>query len=166
MMRASEMFHAAQQAEEELKILRARVRHYEDLGLTITSTGNASGSGNKGASRVEIAVVGMIDAARDLEAKMAHYAAIVAHAENVISRIESQKFRQILTLHYLCGWSLKSISDELGYRDTNSVYRAKGWALRAAQQIINREEELNRGREGFEAAKVAARPGEVERSGH
>ena len=165
-MRASEMFHAAQQAEEELKILRARVRHYEDLGLTITSTGNASGSGNKGASRVEIAVVGMIDAARDLEAKMAHYAAIVAHAENVISRIESQKFRQILTLHYLCGWSLKSISDELGYRDTNSVYRAKGWALRAAQQIINREEELANGRKGFEAATDAARSGAVERQSH
>lgn len=165
-MRASEMFHAAQQAEEELKILRARVRHYEDLGLTITSSGNASGSGNKGSSRVEIAVVGMIDAARDLEAKMAHYAAIVTHAENVISRIESQKFRQILTLHYLCGWSLKSISDELGYRDTNSVYRAKGWALRAAQQIINREEELANGRKGFEATAAAARPGAVERSGH
>ena len=137
MMRASEMFHAAQQAEEELKILRARVRHYDDLGLTITSTGNASGSGNRGASRVEIAVVGMIDAARDLEAKMAHYAAIVAHAENVISRIESQKFRQILTLHYLCGWKLPKVGEALGYEDRNSVYRAHGWALVEMQKVMD-----------------------------
>jgi hypothetical protein len=46
----------------------------------------------------------------------------------------------ILNYRYLCGWSYKSISDELKYNDPNSVYRAHGWALREAQKIINLQE--------------------------
>jgi hypothetical protein len=63
---------------------------------------------------------------------------LIAEAEQVISRIEHDRLRRILTLRYLCGMSLRSISDELGYKDSNSVYRAHGYALLAAQKIIDR----------------------------
>jgi hypothetical protein len=66
--------------------------------------------------------------------------AIIARAEQIIRNIPQEKYRMILNYRYLCGWSYKSISDELKYNDPNSVYRAHGWALREAQKIINKQE--------------------------
>jgi len=52
--------------------------------------------------------------------------------------VPQERYRQILTYRYLCGWTFRSISDELEYNDPNSVYRAHGWALHEAQTVLNR----------------------------
>ena len=77
---------------------------------------------------------------RTLEEQIRQYARTIALAEKVISQVPQEKYRQILTLRYLCGWSFRSISDELGYKDPNSVYRSHGWALMEAQKILGRED--------------------------
>ena len=128
-------------AESRLKVLQAKLRHFEELGLTITSQTSAVGGHQAGTSRVEMAAIGMVDSTRDLEAQVTKYAQIVRGAEAIIDQIHTQKFRDLLTYRYLCGWSLRQISDQMGYKDANSVYRAHGWALAEAQQILNRQEE-------------------------
>ena len=123
-------------AEREIKLLAAKKRHFEDVGLSISPkiTG-MPGSGQRGASRVETAAVGMVDIMAKLNRQIDEYARIIGEAENLISRMPHEKYRQLLTLRYLAGMSWPSISDEMGYRDRNSVYRAHGYALIEARKV-------------------------------
>ena len=138
-MRAKQFFQQVQQAERELKVLTAKLRHYEDLGLQITSRLGGIGGKQKGARKTEAAAVGFLDSARDLERQVNEYTTLINKAEQVIKQIRQEKYRQILSYRYLCGWSFRSISDELKYNDPNSVYRAHGWALTEAQKILNKQ---------------------------
>ena len=142
-MRAKEFFLQVRRAERELKVLTAKVRHFEDLGLSITPQLGGVGGKQRGASRTEAAAVGFLDSTGDLNKQIQEYTRLIARAEQVIKRIRSEKYRQILTYRYICQWSFKSISDELAYRDPNSVYRAHGWALMKAQEILDTEEKKN-----------------------
>lgn len=136
-MRAKEYFTQIQKAETKLSLLQAKLRRFEELGLTITSNTSAVGGHQAGTSRVEMAAIGMVDALRALQAEIDKYTAVIADAEAVIAQVKQEKFQQILTLHYVCGWSLKSISDHLHYEDENSIYRAHGFALAEAQRILD-----------------------------
>ena len=127
-------------AEHDLVTLRARVAHYEDLGLSITSHMSSTPvQGQKGASRVETAAVGIVDGLQSINAKIGAYEAIVSHAENLIGRVPQEPYRRLLTLRYLCGWKLPRIGDELRYTDRNSVYRAHGWALVKFGEVLEKD---------------------------
>ena len=136
---AKRFFQQVRQAESELKVLNAKLRHYEDIGFSIGSSSGAIGNKQRGTSRVELAAIGAVDVFRQLHEQQKEYMAIIARAEQVIRGIRQEKYRQILNYRYLCGWSFKSISDELAYNDPNSVYRAHGWALHEAQMILNKQ---------------------------
>ena len=141
-MRAKDFFRAVIHAERELMMLRAQIAHLRDVGTSI-SGGNIDGcvvSHSRGGSRVESAAMGIYDATRKLEDQVREYTKVITKAQKVISMIPQDKYRQILTLRYLSGWSFRSISDELRYNDPKSVYRAHGWALAAAQRVINEKE--------------------------
>ena len=88
-----------------------------------------------------MAAIGKVDVLRDLVDQQREYMAIIARAEDIIRQVPQEKYRLILTYLYLLGKSPKWISDELEYNDPNSVYRAKGWALWEAQQIMNKQEQ-------------------------
>lgn len=139
-MKAKEFFRQVQRAERELKLLKAKVQHFEDLGLQITSHIGGIGAKQRGASKTEAAAVGYLDSTANLTKQIYDYTALIARAEQVINAVQQEKYRQILTYRYLCGWSFRSISDELKYNDPNSVYRAHGWALTEAQKVLNMEE--------------------------
>ena len=155
-MRAKDFFRQVLRAESQFKQLTARLRHYEDIGLTITGTGSGIGGNQRGSSRVELAAIGMVDATSHLVAEIREYQQIIARAEAVISAVPQEKYRQILNYRYLCGWSFRSIADELRYNDPNSIYRAHGWALHEAQIILNRGDKINgRTQEGSAPAPEA-----------
>ena len=136
-MTAKEYLMQVSRAERELKTLRAQLDHYEDIGLLITpSISHTGGSGQRGASRVEAAAVGMIDTLAEIRERIAEYTAITAAARATIDKIPQERYRRILILRYLCGWSWSSISDELMYNDRNSVYRAHGYALTALKKVM------------------------------
>ena len=141
-MRAKDFFRQVVHAERELMAIRAKIRHYQDIGYSITggSMDSPVVSHSRGSSRVEAAAMGIFDATAELEKQAAEFLAIVRNAEALIARIPQDKYRQILTLRYLAGWSFRSISDELRYEDPKSVYRAHGWALSEAQKVLNKEE--------------------------
>ena len=66
-------------AERELKTLRAKLRHYEDIGLTITRhSTDTPVRASRGSSRVENAAVGIVDVLSDIEGKIRAYTAIVS----------------------------------------------------------------------------------------
>ena len=139
-MKAKDFFLQVRQAESKLKTLTARLSHYEEIGLTLSPSNNGPGSGGqRGTSRVELAAIGMVDATSHLTDEIKRYQAIVNRAEAVIAQIRQEKYRLLLNYRYLCGWTFRSISDELRYNDPNSIYRAHGWALREAQIILDRE---------------------------
>lgn len=117
-------------AEREIKTIRARLRHYREMGMG--SPGNMSNTPvthSKGFSSVETAAVGIVDTLNALNANLGAYTAIVRDAEKLIERVPQENYRRLLTLRYLCGMSFRSVSDEMNYTDRNSVYRAHGWAL-------------------------------------
>ena len=127
-------------AERELKSLKARLAHYEDMGLSITShMSDAPVSASKGSSRVEMAAVGFTDTLDTIRRKIGAYTVIISDAEKMIAKIPQERYRQLLTLRYLAGMSFPSVGDEIGYRDRNSVYRAHGWALWELQQVLDQD---------------------------
>ena len=126
------------EVEREMGLLLAKKRHYESMGFSITPklTG-MPGSGQRGISKVELSAIGMVDILAELDAKIEEYARIIREAEAIIARIPQEKYRQLLTLRYLARMSWRSVSDELGYKDRNSVYRAHGYALLEAKRVKN-----------------------------
>lgn len=142
-VKAKELFRQVRIAESELRVLNAKREHFLDLGMSVGGTGGAIGNRHRSSSRVELAACGAVDALVDIENQRARYMAIIAYAEKVISQIPQEKYRQILDYRYICGKSLRWISDELEYNDPNSIYRAHGWALKEAQKVLNKMEKAD-----------------------
>ena len=136
-MTAKEYLGQVRKAEQELIAISAKKRHYLDLaqaiGAKMSSTVvQASGNGSK----TETAAIGLYEMTKLLDEKEKEYVDMVKKAEETIAKIKQEKFRQILTLRYLCRWSWKSIQDEMGYKDQKSTYRCHGYALRELQKIM------------------------------
>jgi len=139
-MKARDYFRQIRSIERELKLLRARIRHYNDIGLSITGGTMDSPvvSHSRGSSRVETAAIGLYEAKFALERQVDEYVIRIREAEQMVGFLANERYRQILTLRYLADWTWKSISDELGYRDPKSVYKAHGYALAAVQEILDK----------------------------
>ena len=138
-MKAKDFFKRAGDAEYEIRSLEALREHYIDIGTSIASHwGSTPPSGASRTSKVESAVLGMVEAEQGVCERIKAYMQIVLEAEKVISKIPQYKFRQILTLHYLAGLSLAETGKRLKYEDRNSIYRAHGWALAEAQKILDK----------------------------
>lgn len=142
-IKAKAFFQSVLRAEKELKLINAKLEHYEELGFSMGGAAGVIGNKQKGTSRVELAAIGAVDALRDLHDEQSRYLAIIARAEQIIRDVPQERYRQLLTYMFLLGKSPRWVTDELGYRDPNSVYRAKGWALWEAQKIINKMEDDN-----------------------
>jgi len=138
-MNAKAYFQRVLEVENELKMARAKIRHYEDIGYSITGGTMDSPvvSHSRGSSRVETAAMGIYAATEALEAQVKEYLSVIREAERIVSQVPQTRYQEILTLRYLAGWSFRSISDELGYRDSKSIYKAHGWALAAAQKVLD-----------------------------
>ena len=138
-------FKDVARAEHRITVLTARLEHYKSMGLSVTTHLDAVGGSHarNGSSKVEEAVVGMTDMVESIQEELARYREIVKEAEDLIAKVPQERYRMLLELHYLCGRSLRSISDDLGYTDYNSIYQAHGWALQTADRIAR--EEMNDG---------------------
>ncbi len=136
-MQAKEFMLRVHRAEQELKLINAKKRHFMDLAMSIGSgMGNAVGGKPSGASRVEKAVVSLTDLTIELSVKEKEYVDLIRKAESLIDKLPQERHRQVLTLRYLSGWSWSNISDELNYKDAKSVYRVHGWALQELQKVM------------------------------
>jgi len=125
-------------AERQIRTIQAQIDHYRDLGLRITSSmSNTPISASKGSSRVESAAVGIVDGLESLNANLRAYTVKCDHAVELINMIPQERYRRLIILHYICGWKLPKVGEELGYQDRNSVYRSHGWALVEMQKVLD-----------------------------
>lgn len=128
---------SVQKAENELRIISARKRHYNDLIAAIGANMRpvvVQTSGNS--SKVETAAIGLVDLVEKLSAKERDYVALVQKAEALIDTLPQTKFREVLKRKYLAGESWKTIRDEMGYKDEKSVFRCHGYALKELQKLM------------------------------
>lgn len=137
---AKEYLQQVAYAERQIQTIRAEIDHFRDLGLRITSSmSNTPISASKGSSRVESSAVGIVDGLGALNANLIAYEAKYDYAKKLIEMIPQERYRRLITLHYLCGWKLPKVGESLGYEDRNSVYRAHGWALVEMQKVMDAE---------------------------
>lgn len=136
-MKAKDFMLQVQEAEEELKLVAAKRRHFQDVMLSIGAKMSSTAvHASNNASKTEIAAIGLWETTKLLEEKEQEYVAMIKKAEELIAKLKQKKFRQVLTYKYLCNWSWKSIMDQLGYKNEKSVYRCNGYALRELQKLL------------------------------
>ena len=93
-MQAREFMERVRQAEEELKLIAERRRHYMEMATSTTSRLTPVVVKTGPSSKVENAVVGMTDLLTRLDVREAEYTAIVQQAEQLIERIEHPRTAQ------------------------------------------------------------------------
>lgn len=136
-MTSKEFFRRVWEAQKEISIINMRREKYLSIavGMGGMSETGIHATGNK--SKVELAALSLVELSDRLGNTAAEYAKLVSDAEGLISRLERQRHRQVLTLRYIEGRPWKAISDIMGYQDEKSVFRVHGWALKAAQQLLD-----------------------------
>ena len=135
-MTAKEYMIRVRKAEEELEILFARKRHYNDLILSMGSSPDADRVQHGISSKTETVAIGLVSLSAKIDEKIEEYTKIVAEAEELINKLPQEKFRKVLTFKYLCGHSWKLLQDELDYADAKSVFRCHGFALKELQKLM------------------------------
>lgn len=136
-MRAKDYFQSVRDAERRIKMLNKRREHYRENACMIAGMSETHIRSVGSRSRTESAALALIDVEEQLSREAEKYAALIADAEALIVKIEKPRYREVLQLRYLCGLSWRSISDELRYDDPKSVFRVHGWALAAAQKLLD-----------------------------
>lgn len=136
-MTAKEQLNAIRDEDRAIQNAIERVDNWYDAATRGTGSMEAervSGTGER--SRVETAVCRMVDFEREqhLTARIDALVDMRQSAERIISRIDSPRFRQVLTLRYLhtksWTWGWRRIASVMGLPLT-TVYELHGWALQA-----------------------------------
>ena len=137
-MESREFFRQVYNAQMEIQLLRRRRDKYMDMatGMSGMSETNIRSSGTR--SRVEAAAMQLVELSDRLDNAAEEYAARVREAETLISMLDRPKHRQVLTLRYIECRSWPEITEIMGYTDKKSAFRIHGWALVAAQKLLDR----------------------------
>lgn len=124
------------QIEARIRSKETQIRKYREMATRATSTIEAtrvSGTGSR--SRVEDAVVHICDIEQSVRDDLAELARYRRDVMAVISRVTEVKRRDILEMHYVTGWSLRRIADEMHYQE-RWVQILHGMALNDAREIL------------------------------
>lgn len=136
-MTAKEQLNAIRDEDRAIQNAIERVDNWYDAATRGTGSMEAervSGTGER--SRVETAVCRMVDFEREqhLTARIDALVDMRLSVERIIKRIDSPRFRQVLTLRYLqtesWTWGWRRIASVMGLPLT-TVYELHGWALQA-----------------------------------
>lgn len=136
-MTAKDFLLRVQTAELELRLVRDRRQHYNDL---IASIGAAmrqvvvQTSGNN--SKTETAAIGLVDLEEHMADREKEYVQLVNKAEGMIAQIRQPKFREVLTRKYLIGESWGTIRDKMEYSDKKSVFECHRYAMREFGRVM------------------------------
>lgn len=136
-MQAKAYFEAVRGAERQLWLIRQQQRHAMEMATKLGGQSEVHVRSPSVRSQVETAAIRLADLDSDMQRDVQRYMELVKEARRIIRQIPQEKFREVLTLRYLCGHSWRTISDEMDYNGEKSVYRVHGYALAAAQKIIS-----------------------------
>ena len=136
-MTAKEIFQASYAAVREIRRLEQRRAHYLAMAASVAGLSQTPVTGGEKHSRTETAAIGLAELADQMAVRAAEYLAVVRKAENLVEKLEKPRFREVLTLRYIQGYSWEDVSRLMGYVDPGSVFRVNRWALQAAQKFLN-----------------------------
>lgn len=135
-MDVKEWLRQLPQIEARIRSKETQVRKYHELATRATSSMEAtrvSGSSNR--SRVEDAVVRICDLEMCAREELDELAMYRRDAMAVIRKVPDVRQRDVLEMHYVSGWSLRRIAEEMHYQE-RWVQILHGQALNAARQIL------------------------------
>ena len=133
-MTAKALLHEAYEARMEISALMRRRDQYMAVATGTSGLSETAIRSSEVKSKVETSAIRLVEICDRLDREVAKYTQIIAQAEQLISRIDRSKYRQVLSLRYLEGKSWKAICEIMGYRDEKSAYRIHGWALDEAEK--------------------------------
>ena len=133
-MTAKALLQEAYEARIEINTLMRRRDQYMDIATGTSGLSETAIRSSEVKSKVENSAIRLVEICDRLDRKVEEYAQIIAQAEQLISRMEHRKYRQVLSLRYLEGKTWKSICEIMGYHDAKSAYRIHGWALQEAEK--------------------------------
>ena len=137
-MTVRQYFERVRQAERELWLIQKKREHWEDIASRMSGSSEVYVRSIEKRSQVENVAVHLVDLVDDLAEEEQKYARIDREAREVIAQIPQPRFREVLTLRYICGHSWKTIRDEMDYVGEKSVYKVHGWALLEAGKILRK----------------------------
>ena len=135
-MTTREYFERVREAERELWRIQRQREHWEEMATRLSGMGETAIRSTDIRSPTETAGIHLADLSRDLDEDERRYTEIVREARALIAKIQQSKFREVLTLRYICCHGWKRISEEMQYTGEKSVYVVHGWALKAAEQYL------------------------------
>lgn len=141
-MRAKDFFLAVRDAEHKIRALQSKRRRYQELASSITGMSETNIRTTENRSRTENAALRLIAVEDQMGDAGERYVALIEQAEKVLGQIKTQRYADVLTYRYILGLSWRSVADEMRYHDAKSVYRTHGWALAAAQRILDKMDDM------------------------
>lgn len=100
-----------------------------------------SGTGNR--SRVESGVIDALDVEERIREDICAMLKMREDVAFVIDQMEDTRYRSVMDMYYLSGWTWMHIADEMRY-DVKWVQRLHGRALLEARVILNMHPEIVR----------------------
>lgn len=135
-MDVKEWFRQMPQIEARIRARNSQIRKYRDMATRATSSTEAARvSGSSSRSRVEEAVVRICDLEMDAKEDMEQLRKYRRDVMAVIGRIQDARYRDVLEMHYVTGWSLQRIADEMHYQ-VRWVQILHGQALNEARAVL------------------------------
>lgn len=102
-MKAKDYMLRVQKAENELLRIRAKKQHYADLAMSIgAKVRTVVVASVDNGSKTETAAIGLAEMQEQLERKEKEYVALVKEAEALIEGLTQERFKDVLTLRYIC----------------------------------------------------------------
>ena len=134
-MTAKEILQEAYDAGIEIDTLMRRRNQYMAIATGTAGMSETAIRSTEVKSKVEASAIKLVEICDKLDKKVAEYTQIISNAEQLISRLERRRYRQVLSLRYIERKSWRQICEIMGYSDIKSAYRVHGWALEAAEKI-------------------------------
>jgi len=135
-MNARAYFRRIRDTERRIEALKTKRQHIQDLAYGNTrfaSSGIRSTTGNH--SRLETAVIRLLDMDDRIAAELQACHDQIAEAEALIAKIHVETYRSLLSMHYVSGLHWETIAQQMNYSVAH-IYRLHGLALREADRIL------------------------------
>lgn len=142
-MTSKDFFQQVLRAREELSVIQEEKRQYMETALSLGGAPDTTIRTSDNHSRTETAAIRLAELCEKLEEQAKQYVATLEKARELIRRVQSLRQRQVLTLRYLCGYDWNTIQQKMEYQDIKSAFRVHGWALQAANVLLQSEKDCD-----------------------
>lgn len=143
-MDVKDFFQAIREIDKQINGKLEQLERLEALATKVTSAMSEAGSRPSGNSRsVENNVDKIIQLRKEINAEIDQFVDMKRTANEIISRIQNQRYRCVLEKRYLLGKTWETIAEELGVA-YQSACRINGRALQEAEKIFQNLEEGDR----------------------